>query len=439
MVAKLRTVLLRKASRAMTFRSEEYAGTKRAWLLGPILLALAGLALSCGGSKANGKVVANASPSPAAIDVTTAPAIERQLPRFFEATGSLAGDMQSEVQPQTSGKVVAIGVDLGSYVKRGQMIVRLDTADSKLHLDQTLAQLDSAKASLRQAEEKIGLRPGQPFDPERVPEVAGARANYELAEKNLQRAVKLIESGDVSRAAYDQQKAQRDALKEIYQAALAQARQNFAAVAVARSNVANAQTQVDLARRALSYTVVNAPIDGYVADRPVDIGEYISTTTKVATIVRTNPLRVRIDIPEQAIPEVKGGESVSVTTSAWPDRSFSGRIARVSPNVTPSSRTLTVEAEVENSSGALKPGQFATVRILLPRSEAAVLVPARAVRTESGVSRVFVIKDGHAEQRLVQLGQTEGDLIEIKKGVAANEQVATSSVELLSDGAAVRQ
>lgn len=439
MVAKLRTVPLLKPSKAMTFRPEEYPGTKRVWLLTPILLALAGLALSCGGSKANGKVVANASPSPAAIDVTTAPAIERQLPRFFEATGSLAGDMQSEVQPQTSGKVVAIGVDLGSYVKRGQMIVRLDTADSKLHLDQTIAQLDSAKASLRQAEEKIGLRPGQPFDPERVPEVAGARANYELAEKNLQRAVKLIESGDVSRSAYDQQKAQRDALKEIYQGALAQARQNFAAVAVARSNVANAQTQVDLARRALSYTVVNAPIDGYVADRPVDIGEYISTTTKVATIVRTNPLRVRIDIPEQAIPEVKGGESVSVTTSAWPDRSFSGRIARVSPNVTPSSRTLTVEAEVENSSGALKPGQFATVRILLPRSEAATLVPARAVRTESGVSRVFVIKDGHAEQRLVQLGQTEGDLVEIKKGVAANEQVATSNVELLSDGAMVRQ
>jgi multidrug efflux pump subunit AcrA (membrane-fusion protein) len=439
MVANLRTVVLRKANKAMTFRPEEYAGTKRVWLMTSILLALAGLALSCGGSKANVKAVADASPAPAAIDVTTAPAIMRQLPRFFEATGSLAGDMQSDVQPQTSGKVVAIGVDLGSYVKRGQMIVRLEAADSKLHLDQTIAQLDSAKAALRQAEEKIGLRPGQPFDPERVPEVAAARANYELAEKNLQRAVKLIESGDVSRSAYDQQKAQRDALKETYQAALAQARQNFAAVAVARSNVANAQSQVELSRRALAYTVVNAPIDGYVADRPVDIGEYISPTTKVATIVRTNPLRVRIDIPEQAIPEVKGGESVSITTSAWPDRSFSGRIARVSPNVTPSSRTLTVEAEIENSSGALKPGQFATVRILLPRSEAAILVPARAVRTESGVSRVFVIKDGHSEQRLVQLGQIEGDLVEIKKGVAANEQVATSNVELLSDGATVRQ
>jgi RND family efflux transporter MFP subunit len=185
--------------------------------------------------------------------------------------------------------------------------------------------------------------------------------------------------------------------------------------------------------------VIAAPIDGFVADRPVDVGEYLATTTKVATIVRTNPLRMKINIPEQSIPEVKVGESVSLTTSAWPDRSFNGHIARVSPSVEASSRTLTVEAEIENSSGALKPGQFATVRILLPRSDAAVLVPARAVRTESGVSRVFVIKNGHAEQRLVQLGQTEGDLVEIKSGVSADEQVATSNADQLSDGVAVKQ
>lgn len=409
------------------------------WLFALALLTLSAFAMSCGGSKANVRVSAAASPTPAAIEVTTAAAIQRELPRYFEATGSLAGDMQSEVQPQTSGKVVALGVDLGSYVKRGQMIVKLEPADSKLHLDQTLAQLESAKAAVRQAEEKIGLRPNQPFDPERVPEVAAARANYELAEKNLQRSLRLIESGDVSRASFDQQKAQRDALKEIYQGALSQARQNFAAVAVARSNVANAQSQVNLAQRALAYTVINSPIDGFVADRPVDLGEYVTTTTKVATVVRTNPLRVRIDIPEQAIPEVKIGESVSVTTSAWPDRSFSGRIARISPNVTASSRTMTVEAEIANGNNALKPGQFATVRILLPRSEAAVLVSAKAVRTEAGVSRVFVIKDGLAQQRLVQLGQTEGDLVEIKQGVAADEVVATSNIELLSDGIAVKQ
>ena len=408
-----------------------------------LTLALSGLALlgiSCGGSKANvRKDETNTTAEPAAVEVTTAPAIMRELPRFFEATGSLTGDEQTDVSPSMAGKVVAVGVELGSYVKRGQTIVRLDDVDSKLRVQQAQAQLDQAKASARQAEEKVGIRPGQTFDINKLPEVANARVGLELAEKNLRRSEKLIESGDISRSQYDQQKAQRDQLKEQYEAALSLARQNYAAVMTARANVANAESQLNLARRNLSYANVYSPIDGFVSDRSADLGEYVSTTTKVATVVRINPLRVRIDIPEQAIPEVTVGQSVSVTTSAWPDRNFSGRIARISPNVTPTSRTLTVEAEIDNGSGALKPGQFATVRILEPRSTPATLVPARAVRTESGVSRVFVIKEGRVQERLVQLGQTEGDLVEIKSGVAANENVATSNVEQLSDGMAVKQ
>jgi multidrug efflux pump subunit AcrA (membrane-fusion protein) len=401
---------------------------------------LAVFAISCGGSKANQpKEEPGGSASPNTVDVTTATAITRELPRFFEATGSLAGDQQTDVAPQTSGKVVVLGVDIGSHVRRGQMLVKLDDAELKLRVDQALAQVEQAKASLRQAEEKIGLRPGQPFDPNRVAEVGAARVALELSEKNLRRAEKLIESGDVSRSYYDQQRAERDQLKQQYDAAVAQARQNYAAVAVARTNVTNVEAQLALARKNLSYSVIPSPIDGFVAERTADLGEYVSPQQKVATIVRINPLRIRIDIPEQAIPEVQVGQSVSVTTSAWPDKNFSGRIARIAPNVSATSRTLTVEAEIENGSGALKPGQFATVKILQPRPVAAVLIPARAVLTEAGVSRVFVIKDGRAEQRVVQLGQAESDLVEIKSGVAADEQVATSNIEMLSDGMAVKQ
>ncbi|CAN5778368.1 efflux RND transporter periplasmic adaptor subunit [soil metagenome] len=408
-------------------------------LLAVLAMAISMLAVSCGGSKANVRIEATPVSSPPVVDVTTAPAITRDLPRFFEATGSLAGDQQTDVAPSIAGKVVAVGVDLGSYVKRGQMIVRLDDVDSKLRVAQAQAQVEQAKAGLRQAEEKVGLRPGQAFDLTRIPEVANVRVALDLAEKNLRRSEKLIESGDVSRSLYDQQKAQRDQLKEQYESALSLARQNNAAVMTARANVANAETQLGLARRALSYALVFSPIDGYVVERNADLGEYVSPTSKVATVVRINPLRIRIDIPEQAISEIRAGQAVSVTTSAWPDKNFSGRIARISPNVTASSRTFSVEADIENSGGALKPGQFATVRILQSRSQPAVLIPARAVQTESGVSRVFVIRDGRAVQRLVQLGQSESDLVEVKGGVAAGEQVATSNIDQISDGMAVRQ
>jgi RND family efflux transporter MFP subunit len=405
-----------------------------------LLLAVSVFVASCGGSKANVRKEEPAGTGqPMPVEVTTAAAIQRDLPRFFEATGSLAGDQQTDVAPQTSGKVVAVGVEIGSPVKRGQMLVRLDDAELKLRVEQASTQVAQAKAAVRQAEEKIGLRPGQAFDPNRVAEVAAARVTLELAEKNLRRAEKLIESGDVSRSFYDEQRARRDQLKEQYDVALAQARQNYAAVDVARTNVANAESQLALARKNLSYANIPSPIDGFVSERTADLGEYVSPQQKVATIVRTNPLRIRIDIPEQAIPEVRVGQSVSITTSAWPDKNFAGRVARIAPNVSATSRTMTVEAEIDNSSGALKPGQFATVRILQERAEPAVLIPTRAVINEAGVSRVFVIKNGHAEQRLVQTGQTESDLVEVRMGVAADEQVATSNLEQLSDGIAIKQ
>jgi multidrug efflux pump subunit AcrA (membrane-fusion protein) len=406
------------------------------FLAGAIGLGLIG----CSRSNGQGNTArASASPTPAAVVISTTAAVVRQLPRYFEANGSLAANQQADVAAETSGKVAAVGVDLGSSVRRGQMIVKLDDADFRIRVQQAQAQLDQAQATLRQNEAKIGLRPGQKFNPENVPEVRAARFAFELADKNLKRYEKLVETGDISRSAYDQQKSQRDQLEEQYQALIHLAQQNYATVANSQGAVDAAATQVALARRNLGYTVVVSPMAGYVSDRPADVGEYVSPQQKVATVVNLNPLRVRIDIPEEAIPQVRTGESVSVSVSGYPDRSFAGRVARVSPNVTATSRTLTIEADVDNPKAELKPGQFATVRILLPQAGSAVLVPQRALRTISGATYVFVIKNGHAEQRLVQPGQTESDLVELKSGVAADEVVATSNVDQLSDGAAVTQ
>ncbi|HYW72452.1 MAG TPA: efflux RND transporter periplasmic adaptor subunit [Pyrinomonadaceae bacterium] len=407
-----------------------------------LLLALAGIAggglLAC--KRSNGQTnAASASPTPAVVEVTTMAAVSRELPQYFEATGSLAANEQTDVAPETSGRVAAVGVDIGSSVKKGQLLVRLEDADFKDRVDQAQAQLDQAKATLDQNRAKIGLKGGQKFDPENVPEVAAARAALDLADKNLKRYEKLVETGDISRTAFDIQKSQRDQANEQYKALVHQAEQNFATVANSQAAVSAAQTNLSLAKRNLTYTNVTAPMSGYVADRPADVGEYVSPTSKVATIVNINPLRVRIDVPEQAIPQIHQGESVSVSVSAYADRTFSGRVARISPNVTASSRTLTVEADVDNPNGELKPGQFATIRVLLPQKGTAVMAPQRALRTISGATYVFVIKNGFAQQRLIQSGQTEGDMVEIKSGISADEVIAISNVDQLSDGVAVRQ
>ncbi len=174
-------------------------------------------ALACSGSKAapneNSRAAAPGA-SPSAVDVTTAPAILRQLPRFIEATVSLTGDEQADVAPANAGKVAVVGVDLGSYVQCGAMLVRLEDRDARMRLDQSLEQVAQAQAAVRQAEARINLSPGQNFDPERVAEVGVARVALELPEKQLRRYERLIESGDVSRSPYDQQKAQRDHLRQ---------------------------------------------------------------------------------------------------------------------------------------------------------------------------------------------------------------------------------
>src|SRR5881392_2639834 len=199
------------------------------------VLALAGVTggilSACKRSNGQTNATASAGPTPAIIEITSMAAVSRQLPQYFEATGSLAANEQTDVAPETSGKVAAVGVDIGTFVKKGQTLVRLEDADFKDRVQQAQAQVDQAKATLEQNRAKIGLRPGQKFNPENVPEVAAALAALDLTEKNLKRSEKLLESGDVSKAAYDVQKSQRDQASEQYKALIHQAEQNYAAIA----------------------------------------------------------------------------------------------------------------------------------------------------------------------------------------------------------------
>ncbi len=421
-----------------------------AWMA--VMIALLGS--SCG---SRGAANSNsASNQPTVVDVTTAQAVVRQIPTYFEATGNLAGDAQTDVAPAIGGKIVEVNFDVGSYVERGSVLVRLDDRDARLRLEQAEAQVvqqrravDTAVAALRQAQVRLGLKDGETFDIETFSQVKSTRANLVLAEKELARAERLFATEDVSRSFVDQRRAQRDALL----GQLDEARSNAAVavkainsaeaqVSAARSAVSTAETQVDQARKALTDTVIRAPISGYIAERVADLGEFVTPNapnTKVATIVRTSTLRLKIDVPEQAIGKVATGQGISLQVSAYPDRNFAGTVVRILPSLNVQARTLTVEAEVPNTDGLLKPGQFATVRITQSKAENAVMVPVSAVRTEGDLNRVFVVKDGAAREQLVQTGLLEGDMIQIKQGVNEGDVVATSGSGELSDGMLVRQ
>ena len=424
---------------------------------------------ACGGSRAESNPNANsaANNQPQIVDTTTTPAVQRELPQYFEATGSLASDAQTDVAPTVGGKVIAVNFDVGSYVNRGDVLVRLDDRDARIRLEQAQAAVDQqlanvrtaqanvsqAEANVRQTQSRLGLTEGSAFDIETFSQVRATQAQLDLAEKELRRFEKLLESGDVSRSAYDTRVAQRNQLRaqldesrstaavavssiRTAQAAVNSARQQ---VGAAQAAVENLRTQIASAEKAIADTIIRAPISGSVLERNADLGEFTATTNKIATLVRTNPIRVRIDVPEASISSARIGQSVTLTTSAYPERQFGGTILRVIPGLNQQSRTLVAEAELNNIDGLLKPGQFATVRVLLPESRQAVMVPARAVRSEGTTSRIFVIREGRAEERLVQTGEIENDLIEVRGSIQPDERVAVSNIEALIDGVQVRQ
>jgi RND family efflux transporter MFP subunit len=434
-----------------------------------VLMALSLVLLSaCGRSGVSAN--ANANNQPAVVDVTAAQAVVQTIPTYFEATGNLVSDASTDVAPAVAGKIITVNFDIGSYVNQGDVLLRLDDRDAQIRLDQARSQLqqsqsavmqaeaqaEQARANVRQAQAQLGLSENERFDINNVAEVRNAKAALDLAELEFNRASRLLESGDFSRSIYDQRRTQRDQARSAYQTALNGANQRFAAirtaqaqvstaeaaVRAARSAVGAAQAQVEAAQKAVNDTFVRAPISGFVSERVADVGEYISPNTpnsKIATIVRTSVLRLRIDVPEQSIGKVMTGQNISLQVSAFPERNFAGTVVRMSPSVNATARTLVVEAEVPNTEGLLKPGQFATVRITQSKPEPAVMIPVAAVRTEGDVSRVFVIKDGAAHEQIVQLGLLEGDKIQVKNGVVEGDTVATSNLNNLSDGVFVRQ
>lgn len=433
-----------------------------------VFLSVVLFAAACGGSKAeSSNANANANNAPAVVDVQTAPAVVQNMPVYFEATGSLASDAQTDVAPTVGGKITEVNFDIGSYVNKGDVLVRLDSRDAQNRLEQAQAQVaqqkqlvvqaqaqvDQAIANLRQTQARLGVRDGEVFQIADFSQVKSITAQLVLAEKELARATRLLETGDISRSIYDQRKSQRDALLGQLDEARSNAAVAIKAIDTARSQVdtartavgnANAavntaQTQVAAAQKSVGDNVIYAPISGFVSDRTADLGEFAATNSKVATIVRTSVLRLNIDIPEQSIGQIKTGQGISLQTTAYPDKNFAGTIVRIAPSLDATSRTLTVEAEVENSSGQLKPGQFATVRIAQSEAKPTVMVPATAVKTEGDTNSVFVVKDGRAEQRTVTLGVLENGRIEIKQGVQENEAVVISNLNQVSDGVNVRQ
>jgi RND family efflux transporter MFP subunit len=232
-----------------------------------------------------------------------------------------------------------------------------------------------------------------------------AEADLSTAEADYKRLTQLIQNSVASKQQLDEAKRRLD---------------------VARATA-------DLARKKFSDTVLRAPFHGSIAKRFINAGEYIRAGASAFYVVRVNPIKFKGDVPERYAGDVHRDDHVLAYTESS-TLSLPGTIVRVGPSVASDSRSFPVEAEIDNSEGRIKPGSFARVSILTRKLQNMLTVPETAVFTFAGNTRVFVVKDNAAHERIIETSGKLRDRVLVVKGLSAGEKVVTTGVELLTDG-----
>lgn len=446
-----------------------------------MILAAAVLLSGCGKS-ASADADANANKAnDKTVTVAAAKAQTRPVGSYLQATGSLLADDSSDVASQVSGQVFATPIDVGAFVGQGAVIIQLNTRDAELRLQQAQAGEEQSLAALNQAKARLGLADGGKFDPNSVPEVLSAYQNYQAsisqirtAEANLanteaqlklaldtaRRYGNLARTGDASQLLFTQYKSQAEqvqtqvnaarenvktlqsqsqASRRQYEVAINTAKQNNQGIESAEANLRNARAQTAIAQKAVADATIRAPFAGFISERKVSAGEYITPSTPVVTLVRTNPIKLNLQIPEAETSKAQVGASVSITVSAYTDRSFAGRVTAVKPSLEAASRAVVVEAQIENGENLLRPNMFATGRLLQPGGDNGVFIPKTAVIEDRNTNsrRVYVIVEGTAKLVVIQTGEEENDLVRVTNGLEGTETVATTNLNQLFDGVPV--
>lgn len=346
--------------------------------------------------------------------VKTVPASARFITRNVEAPGTLAADEQATVSFKVAGRLDQLRIDLGTPVRKGQVIAQLETQDFNSRVNQ-------AEAALQQARARLGLSPTGDHDNiniENTSVVRQARAVLEEAKQNLERTQQLVKEGVQPRAELDRVESAYKVADSRYQDAVEEVRNRQALLLQRRAELQSAKQQ-------LAETTLYAPFDGSVRERRANLGEYLTAGTPVATIVRMHPLRLRIEVPERDAQGIRVGQPVRVTVEGEFEQA-AGRVARISPAIQEQSRTLIIESEVDNQRARLRPGSFAKATIQTSSNNSAITVPPDAIVTFAGIQKVYTIKDGRAIERNVVVGRRENDWVEIIEGLQADEPVILS-------------
>lgn len=334
----------------------------------------------------------------ALLTVDLAPATRQEVIEYVTVVGNLVGEATVDVSPRVNGRIESIAVRLGDRVTKGQTIAKMDDRDVKEQVKQAEASLQLARATARQRE----------FD---------KQASFTTFErqKNL----------------YNQQLQTKQTLED------AEARYNASAAQldVANAQVMQTQARLDELKITLSNTIIQSPVDGFVAKRTLDPGAFSSANTPVVSVVAIDTVRLVANLVEKDFRRVTAGVEARVEVDAFPGETFGGKVSRVAPVFDAATRTATLEIEVPNPGFRLKPGMYARVRLTVDRRPDALTVPRNAVVDNAGARGVFLLDDGNvARFTAVETGLQDADKVEILDGLTEGQRVITTGAIALRNG-----
>lgn len=403
-----------------------------------ILIALAAIAAGCSqsgsgqpggpGGQGGGGGRGRGRGGPGAVVSVQTTALRRiSLARRVDLAGTLLSPDQAKVSSEVAGIVRAVLVELGTEVRPGDVLARVEPREIELALER-------AESALRQVEAQLGIdrsRDKQPPPDELIASVRQAAANRDDARAGFVRAEQLTLQGLLSKVDHDTAETRLKVAEANYQAALDTAHSLKAALQDRRA-------AFELARKKLADTAIKAPVAGSISERFVQPGEFIRENTPVVTIVQMNPLKLKTSVQERHAAVIKPDQPVDFAVEAFPGKTFSGKIAYVSPAVDQTTRTFVVEAMVDNAARLLKPGFFAKGAVQTRIDDDVLAVPEEAISTLAGVSTVYVLDGGKARQQQVTLGERQGDVVEVIAGLKGDETLASTNLSQLATGTSVR-
>ncbi len=360
------------------------------------------------------------------LQVTATSVHSRQIQRTVDSVGTLFPYDEAIISAEIEGRLDQVNVDLGDTVREGQVMVHISDEEQRYLVAQNEAQLRSALERLGLKDEKDRI-----IDIKQTPDMRRAQAELVDAEQRFNRARELRDQGIGTQQDLDQAQARFQVATATLDATANQARNLI-------QEVERFKAVLDLQRKKLRDTTVRAPFNAFVKERQVTVGQFVNSNTPLLTLVKIDPIRLRLEVPERMAPWVNTGQQVEVSVEAFTDRKFTGRISRIAPTVDQQKRTFIVEALIPNPNGQLKPGSYARCRVPTSKMDRVMLVPSKAVNYVLGANKAFVIKDGVIEAREVKIGDHFDQDVEILEGLELGEKIATSELAKLDSGVNVQ-